>query len=297
MLEDFNISIIKNLVRRNVLHLNTHVDLPDSLRSWEEFGSASHDLNNFFQEIRSTVIDPITSAMAKIPAKKLEVNNMKIKVDKALARPAMVTLESISLLQSDLSDLFKSLVDISDHGVLFNKDTLGATRDKLSEWREAILKKYTAMKKARQEEDDITKALAETYQRGTKVRKMPEISASTWARFLFIWKSESLHYSTDLQRLSVIRSHLVDNVDKHGTEHIATLTEMMGYLFRRYGTESSVFQTMLNDVLNLPHPKGEKEEEVNLAKISAHKYLHHHYQQGALYHGQSEDAHQRHSDG
>ena len=26
---------------------------------------------------------------------------------------------------------------------------------------------------------------------------------------------------------------------------------------------------MLNDVLNLPHPKGEKEEEVNLAKISA----------------------------
>ena len=82
---------------------------------------------------RFTVIDPITSAMAKIPAKKLEVNSLKIKVDKALAGPAMVTLESISLLQSDLSDLFKSLVDISDHGVLFNKGTLGATRDELSE--------------------------------------------------------------------------------------------------------------------------------------------------------------------
>ena len=69
--------------------------------------------------------------------------------------------------------------------------------------------------------------------------------------------------------MSVIRSHLVDGVDKHGTEHISTLSEMMGYLFRRYGTESSVFQSMLTEILNLPHPKNEKDEEVNLAKISA----------------------------
>ena len=44
---------------------------------------------------------------------------------------------------------------------------------------------------------------------------------------------------------------------------------MLAYLYRRYGTESSVFQSMLQEILNLPHPKDEKNEEVNLAKISA----------------------------
>ena len=44
---------------------------------------------------------------------------------------------------------------------------------------------------------------------------------------------------------------------------------MLAYLYCRYGTESSVFQSMLQEILNLPHPKNEKEEEVNLAKISA----------------------------
>jgi hypothetical protein len=147
---------------------------------------------------------------------------------------------------------------MSDLGVLFNRDTLGLDRDELSIWRESIMKQYTKMKKARQEEDDISKALAYTYQRGTKIRKMPDITAQTWARFLFIWKSESLHYFTDLQQLGVIRSHLVHGVDKHSTEHISTLQEMLGYLFRRHGTESSVFQSMLNEILNLPHPKNEK---------------------------------------
>ena len=168
-----------------------------------------------------------------------------------------------------VTELFKSLTNMSDLGVLFNKDTLGVDRDELSEWRLEVLKKYTEMKKTRQEEDDISKALADTYQRGTKIRKMPDITSQTWARFLFIWKSESLYYSTDLQRLGVIRNHLVDSVDKHSTEHISSLQEMLAYLYRRFGTESSLFQSMLQEILNLPHPKNVKEEEVNLAKISA----------------------------
>ena len=75
---------------------------------------------------------------------------MRIKVDKALSGDS-ITFESVSLLQSDLTELFKSLTNMSDLGVLFNKDTLGVDRDELSEWRESILKKYTEMKKTRQE--------------------------------------------------------------------------------------------------------------------------------------------------
>jgi hypothetical protein len=210
----------------------------------------------------------VTSAMSKIPSKLSEVASMRAKVTAALTGDNL-TFESVSLLHADLTELFKSLTEMADLGVLFNKDTLGVDRDEFSEWRLEVLKKYTEMKKTRQEKDDIEKALADTYQRGTKIRKMPDITQATWARFLFIWKSESLHYSTDLQRLGVIRSHLVDSVDKHSTEHISSLQEMLAYLYRRYGTESSVFQSMLQEILNLPHPKDEKNEEVNLAKISA----------------------------
>ena len=94
--EEFSISTIKNLARRNILHLTSSVDVPDSLRSWEEFGAASQDLNSFFQEIRSTIIDPITSAMSKIPSKQQEVASMRIKVDKALSGES-ITFESVSL--------------------------------------------------------------------------------------------------------------------------------------------------------------------------------------------------------
>jgi hypothetical protein len=198
------------------------VDQPDSLRSWEEFGSVSRDLNAFFGEIRGTIIDPITSAMSKIPSKLAEVTTMRAKVHDSLEDPD-VTYESISLLHTDLAELFKSLCTMSDLGVLFQVDTLGVDREEFSSWRLKILTKYTVMKKARDEKENISKALQDTYQKSTKIRKLPDVTQSTWARFLFIWKSESLHYSTDLQRLGVLRSHLIDAVDKHSTEHISTL--------------------------------------------------------------------------
>jgi hypothetical protein len=105
--EDFSISAIKTLVRNNKLHLTSSVDVPNSMRSWEEFGAASQDLNQFFQELRSTKIDPITSARCKIPTKLQEVAGMRIKVNRALFEDT-ITFESVSLLQSDLSELYKA---------------------------------------------------------------------------------------------------------------------------------------------------------------------------------------------
>ena len=102
VVDDFSILIIKNLVRRNVVHLTSSIDVPDSLRSWEEFGAVSHDLNTFFQEIRSTIIDPITSAMSKIPSKLSEVASMRAKVTATLTGDN-VTFESVSLLQAELT--------------------------------------------------------------------------------------------------------------------------------------------------------------------------------------------------
>ena len=101
VLEDFCILTIKTRTRRSTLHLTCSVDSPDSLRSWEEFGSVSRDLNSFFGEIRGTIINPITSAMSKIPAKLAEVAVMRTKVHDAL-EDATITYESIHLLHTDL---------------------------------------------------------------------------------------------------------------------------------------------------------------------------------------------------
>ena len=60
---------------------------------------------------------------------------MRVKVNRALNEDT-TTFKSVSLLQSDLSELYKSLVEMSDLGVLFNKATLGVDRDELSNWRE-----------------------------------------------------------------------------------------------------------------------------------------------------------------
>jgi hypothetical protein len=205
--------------------------------------------------------------MVKIPTKLQEVAGMRVKVNRALTEDT-TTFESVSLLQSDLSELYKSLVEMSDLGVLFNKATLGVDRDELSNWREESIKKFTKLKKSKHLEEDVSKALADTYQQNSKIRKLPEITSANWAKFLYIWRSESEQYSTDLQRLGVIRNHLVDTVDKAVNEHISTLAEMMAYLYRRNGTESSVFQTLLTEITTLPRPRSEKEEEINLAKIS-----------------------------
>ena len=56
-------------------------------------GVAGLELNSFFTEIRSTIVDPVTIATSKIPTKKVEVINMPEKVTKALAEPP--SLEAI----------------------------------------------------------------------------------------------------------------------------------------------------------------------------------------------------------
>ena len=50
---------------------------------------------------------------------------------------------------------------------------------------------------------------------------------------------------------------------------MVTLAEVMAYLFNRYGTEAMVISAMIGELLLLPIPKDEKQEEINLAKISS----------------------------
>ena len=67
----------------------------------------------------------------------------------------------------------------------------------------------------------------------------------------------------------MIRGQLTDPVDKSSTEHYTDYNQILGYLYRRYGTEGTVFLNLLTEVMELPRPKSDKEEEKNLARINA----------------------------
>ena len=110
----------------------------------------------------------MTIATGKIPTKKVEVTYMRDKVTKALAEPP--SLESITLLQQDLSQLFKSLPKMCDHGVPFTKQDVGTDREEMDKWRADIMLSYTSIKKAREEKEDTEKAQVEAYQKATKAR-------------------------------------------------------------------------------------------------------------------------------
>ena len=162
LVDDLTVAIIKQAIRTHRLHLVSCIDVTDSIRSWAEFGVASSDLNSFFNELRRTVIDSATTAMSK---------STREKVDKALSES--ITFESIGLLKGDLNELYHSLVDMVDNGVLMDEETLGTTREEINGWREAVMTRYTELKKSREEEESILKSQTEMYGRASNKKTPP----------------------------------------------------------------------------------------------------------------------------
>ena len=266
---DMSVAKNKTLIRAKILHQTCQLDQPDSVWTWQEYGVSADILNNFFTELRTTIVDPQCAALSKVPGKKLEVTNLKTKITQALSADCGWSLEVLTLLQLDVSDLLRSIRCMADDGVSFNVPTIGATRDDFTSWREALLKKIKVMSKTQSDKESKEKALAEVYNKSLKTRKLPDITGGSWARFLYIWRSEGPLYNSDLQRLSIIRDRLQDPVDKSSTEHMTSLPEVMAYLYNRYGTEAMVVNAMISDLLLLPAPRDSSQEEINLANISS----------------------------
>jgi hypothetical protein len=51
---DMNVAKIKTLIRAKTCQL----EQPDSIWTWQEYGTSADILNNFFTELRTTVVDP-----------------------------------------------------------------------------------------------------------------------------------------------------------------------------------------------------------------------------------------------
>jgi hypothetical protein len=143
--------------------LTCQLEQPDSVWTWQEYGTSADILNNVFTELRTTVVDPQCAALTKVTSKKLEVINLKTKITQALSDDCVWSLEVLTLLQSDVSDLLRSIRSMADDGVLFNTATIGATRDDFTSWREKLLRKLKLMSKTQADKDSKEKALAEVY--------------------------------------------------------------------------------------------------------------------------------------
>jgi hypothetical protein len=119
-----SIAKMKNLIRRKTLHLNCQLEQPDSIWGWEEFGNSADVLNNFFTELRTTVVDPKCAALSKMPSKRNEVINLKTKVEQAIAEDCVMSLETLTLLQGDVAELLKTIWSMADDGVTFDTATV-----------------------------------------------------------------------------------------------------------------------------------------------------------------------------
>jgi hypothetical protein len=174
---DMTVTKIKTLIRAKTLHQTCQLDQPDSIWTWQEYGTSADILNNLFTELRTTIVDPQCAALSKVPGKKLEVQNLKTKVTQALSSDCTWSLEVLTFLQLDVADLLRSVRCMADDGVSFNVPTIGATRDDFTCWREALLKKIKVMSKTQSDKESKERALAEVYNKSLKTRKLPDITS------------------------------------------------------------------------------------------------------------------------
>ena len=136
-------------------------------------------------------------------------------------------------------------------------------------WRETLLTKKKGLEKEGKKSQEEEKAKADLYSKNVSARKLPKISTSTWPRFLHLWDGEVSNYSTEAQKVQVLRDSIVDKADRAATELMADLSAIMGYLFSPYGTLSTVCLQILDELGELGAPGDKVHNENNLVRILA----------------------------
>ena len=97
-------------------------------KDWAELGAANNSLDYYFAEVRTTVLDSYTSALYRVPGKKIEVEQMCMRVgnllkDKDDGKPLQADLVAISLCKDDLELLNKSLQDLCANFLALRSNT------------------------------------------------------------------------------------------------------------------------------------------------------------------------------
>ena len=78
-----------------------------------------------------------------------------------------------------------------------------------------------------------------------------------------------MNYPDDQSRLSVVRARLTDATDKTLTEPYKTLSDLMGYLYNRYGSLTSIMTAQLDKLEEIPDASNPDILEKNLVQVGS----------------------------
>ena len=88
------------------LHRRVISDTPASITEWQEFGTATTVVNEFFQFLMTTPVDNQSQVISKLPLKKEEVGLMELRMQ-SIDRENSV--EHVSIILEDLNLLSSSI--------------------------------------------------------------------------------------------------------------------------------------------------------------------------------------------
>ena len=143
-------------------------------KDWAELGAANKSLDYYFAELRTTVLDSYTSALYRVPGKKIEVEQMCMRIRNLLkdkdddTKPLQADLVAISLCKDDLELLNKSLVDLTNNNISFEHATLGIDKVGFDDLRSQVITRLNSFSKHLKEQEEQSKTIAATYSKSVK---------------------------------------------------------------------------------------------------------------------------------
>ena len=215
-----------------------------------------------------TPIDNQSQVLSKLPLKKEEVILMQNRMDVISDEES---LERVLIILEDLVLLGSSINVMNEASIPWTEPNFGCTREVLNDWRIIALKKKKSLEKEIKRLAEEEKSKNEIYAKNLKPRKLPEINAANWSRFLSLWKTEADSYPTENQKLSVIRDRMSVASDKTSTEGMESLESILTFLYNRYGSPNSIMQDSLDELETLGSPEtgNNKKIEENIVQITA----------------------------
>ena len=138
-----------------------------------EFGDSSKILNAAFDVIRKTQLDPIATALNKLPAKRTQVINLKNQILAPISDYSCNSLEKVVIIIKDLDDIFRKLAEFEEFGIEWTSDNFSCTHVDCDDLREQLLFRKKFLEKKAKHAADEEKAENDVYMKNLKARPLP----------------------------------------------------------------------------------------------------------------------------
>ena len=117
----------------------------------------------------------------------------------------------------------------------------------MTDLRERLLTKIDTAQSLKSQLEDQHRQLNKNF---LESKQLPKISIKTWPKFLRAWETENSNFRNSEARLNALRNSVTSEVDRNAVDAAQTESQVMNYLYFRYGTRLVVSGKMLDELEN-----------------------------------------------